>query len=85
MRTTLSKPNFTARIAEDRLRLSRVFDLPATERPREGFAASPAFNDGHGSTAVFEQAYSSAMSLVWGDRPSLADVRRRVAEYADLM
>lgn len=85
IRSTLSEADFTARVADDRMHVSRAFDLPATERPAAGFATSPVFDGSHASCNAFEDAYSSALSLVWGDRPSFADVRDRVTKYAELL
>ncbi|MEO7667452.1 MAG: nucleotidyl transferase AbiEii/AbiGii toxin family protein [Dehalococcoidia bacterium] len=82
---TLAEADFTSRVAADRLQVSRAFGLPATERPTEGFAVSPAFDPHHTSGGAFETAYRSALSLVWGERPDHSDVLRRVAEYSELL
>ena len=81
----LTEAEFTPRVAEDRMRVSEAFGLPVTSRPAEGFATSPAFDASHPSHHAFEEAYASAMSLVWGRRPTLEDVRKRVAASSQLL
>lgn len=85
VRDALAEPGFAARISEDRVRVSALFDLPTTPRPASGFAASPAFDPTDPSAPFWEAAYESAMGLVWGTKPTLNDCLGRVQEYKHLL
>lgn len=85
VRRVLEEPSFVARIADDRGRRCDQYGLAWTPRPDGGFAASPLYDPGHASQAAWRAAYESAMSLVWGNRPSWDECRQRVRKYAHLL
>lgn len=73
-------------LARDVCTYSRVAELPAIDRPREGFSVSPAFTDGpHVAAARAEYEQRVLPVLLWpdADRPSFADCLAAVHSRRD--
>jgi hypothetical protein len=75
-------PTWVAEAAADADRWSAMGKFPFTSRPDAGFAASPAFTE-TSLAEVVGASYRTALTWVWGDRPTLeeclATIRARAA------
>jgi predicted nucleotidyltransferase component of viral defense system len=81
----LRSPGTASDLAVDVERHSRKYGWPASERPPNGYADSPAFDPGHASHAKVRAAYEDVRGLLWGEFPDLEAVLRRVYESRDLL
>lgn len=73
-------------LARDVCTYSRAADMPATDRPTDGFAISPAFNNGlHVAAARAEYDNRVITGLVWhdADHPSFTDCVESVHQQSE--
>lgn len=73
-------------LARDVCTYSRAADMPAADRPTDGFATSPAFNDGpHVAAARAEYDHRVLTGLVWHDaaRPSFDECVQAVHQHSE--
>lgn len=82
----LSIPGQTMEIlAADVDAKSDEFGWSYTPRPGDGYAVSLVFDPVSDVRDMAEQAYSQALGLVWGERPTFDQILASVAEARDLL
>lgn len=77
-------PDWVAETAADADRWSSMGKYPFTSRPDAGFAASPAFRDAS-LAGIVSTSYQTALTWVWGDKPTLEDCIEVVEAHAHLL
>ena len=83
---SLSIPGQTMEIlAADVDAKSADFGWSHTPRPEDGYAVSLVFDPVSDVRDMAEQAYSQALGLVWGERPTFDEILASVAEARDLL
>jgi Nucleotidyl transferase AbiEii toxin, Type IV TA system len=82
----LSIPGQTMKVlAADVDAKSGEFGWSHTPRPGDGYAVSPVFDPASDVRDIAEQAYSQALDLVWGERPTFDQILASVAEARSLL
>lgn len=77
-------PDWVAETAADADRWSSMGKYPFTSRPADGFAASPAFRDAS-LAEIVGTSYQTALTWVWGAKPTLEDCVGAVEAHAHLL
>ncbi len=83
---TLSRPGQGMDVlAADVDSKSAEFGWEFTPRPDDGYSASVTFQVSGPVHALAEQAYGSALSLIWGGAPTIDQCLARIQEVGDLL
>ncbi len=80
-----SRPGLAAELAADIDAISEKWGWAHTERPGEGFAASPIFESSHPCQEALAAGWATMRPLIYGEVPTLEECRTSAREVAHLL